>query len=362
MSKRIVMEGYYGRGNFGDDVLMQVTYRLLREEFPGAEIAIIATEPSQAYIVKLLDGISIIPPDRHAHSDIVVHGGGGVFFDFAHYGIGRKTGEALIRLIGFSAFLKLAALTRKLTGKDLPTTSCRIGLGIGVGTFTAGSPRMLKSLPILADFKALWVRDTHSIANLKPCTNIMNAEIIEGSDIAFLSEHWLPNAATRSANTKPKLGIVLRDWPQTDIHELRNSIARLIKDYDITGFIFDAKSDVLIRGILTQFPTHVWDPNAMNIADFAAQLAAQDVLLTSRAHGAICGACLGVPSVIVNIEPKMEQVHAMLPNSTVLVGNENWRDALKQASAIAPATIAADVTKNRIASQSAWAQMKRWFA
>ena len=247
-------------------------------------------------------------------------------------------------------------------GKQLPTTNCRIGLGIGVGTFTTGSPRMLKSLPILADFQALWLRDTQSKAHLKPYKDILKAEIVQGSDIAFLSEHWLPSTTPKIAGAKPKLGVALRDWQGTDIHALRNTLTKLVKDYDITGFIFDAKSDILLRGLLAPFPTHIWDPNTMRIDDFSAQIAAQDVLLTSRAHGAICGACLGVPSVIVSIEPKMEQVHAMLPNSTILVGTNGWKEALSTANTFTPAAIAADVEKNRNASQSALAKMKRWFA
>ncbi len=40
--------------------------------------------------------------------------------------------------------------------------------------------------------------------------------------------------------------------------------------------------------------------------------------MSSRAHGVICGAVLGIPSVLIEIEPKLRTIHEMLPQSTVL--------------------------------------------
>ena len=110
---------------------------------------------------------------------------------------------------------------------------------------------------------------------------------------------------------------------------------------------------------------HIWQPEATTIADFAAKLATQDVLLSSRAHGAICGACLGVPSVIVNIEPKLTQVHAMLSNASRLVPAQDtnaWIKTLAELRALNPLIIEADVEKNRAASEAALNAMQRWLA
>lgn len=352
---RILMDGYYGHGNFGDDLLMHLTYRLLRQKFPDATLTIVTTQPSQSYIPTLLDGIVLAAPDRHAHYDLIVHGGGGVFFDFASYGLARRLGEMAVRGIGFPAFLALEAAARRLTGKSLPTTKRRVGLGIGVGRFSAGSPRMLKALPVLASFDHLWLRDRESNTNLQDFAPILRADLLEGSDLAFLTEYWLPEHVARTKAAKPRLGVALRDWRGTDIHAMRNLLMKLARHYDITGFIFDAASDPLTRHMLGDLPLCSWDPHRMQLAAFARQLAAQDALLTSRAHGAICGACLGVPSVILDIEPKMQQVHDMLPVSSILVQDHAAiPPAIDRALHISPESIMNDVTRNHHASQTAW--------
>lgn len=361
MTRTVLMEGYYGRGNFGDDVLMAVTYGVLRKAMPDATIALVIGDHQRDYASTMLPGITIQRPDRHAHYDMIVHGGGGVFFDFKTYSALYQALESLIRAVGFRTFLLLEKLSRNLSGKYRFTTDTRIGMGIGVGSFSPGSPRMLRSLPILADFKALWVRDEQSIEQLAQYHSILSTEIIHGSDLAFLTEHWMP-PITKTASPRPRLGVALRDWPGMNYAAIEAILKQLSADYDLTGFIFDAANDREIARILTPYTTHVWQPEHMNIADFAAQIAAQDILLTSRAHGAICGACLGVPSVVVNIEAKMEQVHAMLPNTTALVYPREtmlWANVIKQTLVKNSET---DVNRNRDASEAAFEKIKRYLA
>ena len=146
---------------------------------------------------------------------------------------------------------------------------------------------------------------------------------------------------------------------------MREVLATLAVTYDITGFIFDAHADPECQRLFAPYTIKIWQPEHMTITDFAAALAAQDVLLTARAHGAICGACLGVASVIIAIEPKLEQVHAMLPNASILVpanAPQHWAVAIAAACRISPATIAGDVQKNRAASEAALAAIERWLA
>ena len=361
-SPRIHMVGFYGHANFGDDVLMQVTYRLLKQAAPNAKISV-AAGPHGNYIPTILGDIE---PQAHA-LDLIVHGGGGVFFDFKHYGPLQRLFESLIRFFGWRLFLTTEKIARTMMGKSHTNAKRRIGLGIGVGTFTPGSPRLRDKLPIFADFTALWLRDGESFSNLKPFESVLKAELIAGSDLAFLTEYWLPERSPRVPSSRPRLGIVLRDWPESQggmaPATLQATLHQLAKSYEITAFIFDEHADPQLQSSASAYPTHIWRPHSMHISDFAEKLAAQDVLLTSRAHGAICGACVGVPSVIVPIEPKLAQVHAMLPSSTIVAANPTeWPEALAAALTISPTTIAADVMSNRTRSLAAWQNIKRWVA
>ena len=360
---RILIVGYYGRGNFGDDLLLHITFRLLKTALPTSQISIIVDGNDGHYIQTMLDDVTILPPGRHGHFDYIIHGGGGVFFDFESYGLMSVIAERIIHTIGLANFIRMEKMLRSIVRKPRTTATRRIGLGIGVGRFSNGSKRLRNSVPILADFSALWLRDDESSANLQRFASIMRADIIHGSDLAFLTDQWLPPLPPRTPAPRPRLGIALRDWPQQ--HITAEFLKKLSEHYSITGFILDATTDTNMQQLLNAYSRHIWQPSNLRVGDFATALATQDVILTSRAHGAICGACVGVPTVIVNIEPKLEQVHAMLPNASILVAAnapETWQAAIEKALAIQPETIRADVDRNHEKTAAAWAAMQRWFA
>lgn len=359
MSLRVLLMGYYGKGNFGDDVLLCVAHALLRARYPNAQFSVVVDGPHGDYVKQMLGEVTLLPSGRHGHFDLIAHGGGGVFFDFSAYGLGARLKEYALRAMGFRRYVALEKWARKLLHKPRTSADLRVGFGIGVGTYSTGSPRLRERLPVLADFRALWVRDEESIRNLRRFEQVMRGEVIRGSDLAFLTQHWLGEATIEKPPraTKPRLGIALRDWPVTagglEESALKALLTEWSCDYEISGFILDAQADPMLHRQLAGYPIHIWQPQQMGLNDFAKALAVQDVLLTSRAHAAICGACVGTPSVIVAIEPKLQQVASMLARSTVQVAAgapETWRAAIEAALAISPQAIAGDVAANHVQS------------
>lgn len=366
-ASRILMAGYYGKGNFGDDILLQVAYGLVREQWPQAEISLLVDGDRGAYVNRLLGPVTMLPPGRHGHFDLIVHGGGGVFFDFAPQPALSILRNRLLLAFGPQPYLVMEAMLRRLLNKRRTSATRRIGLGIGMGTYTPGSPEWLRDLPILADFAALWVRDTQSMEHLARLHTLMRAQLVEGSDLAFLTEYWMKPVPPRVPSPRPRLGIILRDWTEEagSIHAaaVKQWLASLAGRYDITGFIFDRSADPYTAQLLAPYPTHIWEPSRMRLEEFSALLATQDVVLTSRAHGAIAAACLGIPSVILNIEPKLSTVHAMVPGSSRLVSPgsmETWLHMIEDVRSISPDNIAQEVQQNRAASLAAWQAVKRW--
>lgn len=361
--QRILLVGYYGKGNFGDDVLLKVTHSLVKQALPLAELSVITDGDDSDYVASMLGDVRVLKPGRHGRFDVIVHGGGGVFFDFGTHGMQQKIFEKLAFALGMRTYLIAEKMLRILVGKPRTSATRRIGMGIGVGTYACGSPKLRENLPTLADFAALWVRDDQSVTNLKRFHSILRAEVIEGSDLAFLAEYWMPSLTTRAPTAKPRLGVVLRDWNAADEASYGVALAALAVHYTITGFIFDARADPRMQALLRPYHVQIWRPQQMDMAEFAAALAAQEVLLTSRFHGAICGACLGVPSVILDIEPKLAQVHAMLPHASRLVSAQDttrWERVLEEVRGIPQSAIAADVEANRRMSEAARKSIKRW--
>jgi polysaccharide pyruvyl transferase WcaK-like protein len=367
MLSDIVLLGYYGRGNFGDDVLMVVSHALALQMLPGAQVAVRVGTPS-AYLERLLGSDTAwLPFGTREQHRLVIHGGGGTFFDFDDHGTLARVYNSLLFAGGARAFVGCESMLRKLAGRPRLAARTRIGLGLGVGTFTPGSARLREALPVLADFDALWLRDADSLNNLASLG--VNPPVVRGSDLAFLWEHWCPPALAMAPMTarvlRPRVGVVLRDWPgdsgATFARSFLPVLTHLAADYELTLISLDPATDAGTLAALAHLPQLVWTPESMGIPEFAARLASQDVLLTSRAHGAICGACIGRASVILGIEPKLWAVNAMLPNATRLVTSpyepRTVAARIDEALAIPIDCIAADVQNNRAASLQALADV-----
>lgn len=367
MKPDIALVGYYGQGNFGDDILMVVTHALAQQMLPGARIALrIGT--SAIYPEQLLGrGIARIPFGTRDQLRLILHGGGGNYFDFSPQGPWNRAINTALMLGGAAAFVRFDKSLRRLVGKPRLSARTRLGLGLGIGTFTAGSPRLRDALPELASFDALWVRDPESAHNLHRLG--VSPPVILGSDLAFLWEHWCPPewvlAPMPARPLRPRVGVVLRDWPAGSgaafAREILPALTCLASRYELTLVSLDPATDAGTLAALGHLPQLVWAPGSMGIPDFVEKLAAQDVLLTSRAHGAICGACLGRASVILAIEPKLVAVSAMLPNATRLVSSPydpaTLATRIDEALAIPAEVIAADAQRNRDASLRALADV-----
>ena len=95
----------------------------------------------------------------------------------------------------------------------------------------------------------------------------------------------------------------------TYLESIEKILPYLNKNYELTIFLFDKRTDKKVLQLAKDYNICLWNPVKMSFKEFCFQLETQDVLVTSRAHGAICGAVLGVPSVIIELEPKLKTIH-----------------------------------------------------
>ncbi|RTL78620.1 MAG: polysaccharide pyruvyl transferase family protein [Hyphomicrobiales bacterium] len=359
----VVLVGYYGRGNFGDDILMITAHKVARKVLPGSTIGI-RSSADRPYPARLI-GEDVIPipfgtRDRHR---LIVHGGGGTFFDFSPHPVPARIINVALLAGGARSFVMAENTLRSLVKKPRMSAYSRIGLGIGIGTFTPGSRKLLAALPLLSEFDHLWVRDLGSKENLAKLSVAL--PVIVGSDLAFLLEDWCPPELTlqpqRSRPARPRVGVILRDWPPGSgacfADAFRPVMEALSVNYDLTLVSFDPATDIGTLCAFPDYPQLVWQPESMELREFLTFLSEHDVFLTSRAHGAICGACLGRPSVILEIEPKLAAVHAMLPAATrIALPHSDAKTISRQideALCISTGCLMRDVIHNRELSEKA---------
>jgi polysaccharide pyruvyl transferase WcaK-like protein len=320
--KYILLVGFYGKGNFGDDVLFKVTYNMVLKWQPNAKISVLCDQYLEHYLPKLIkEEIRVIHLGNREHFDVIIHGGGGTFFDFKKYGLVNYSINSFIKMINFSNYQKLDFFIRKITNKKSISASKRYGFGIGIGTYTNSSQKLKYNIPILLDFDSLVVRDASSIKNLKKLGIKKNIKL--GSDLAFLDNFWVPSNIKINSSTKGKkrIGLVLRDWDNGNnyLNTINSMFKSLSEIYELSIFVFDKRTDHEVIKISKNLTTYIWDPMTIKFDDYCKKLANQDILITSRAHGAMCGAILGVPSILLEIEPKLKTIHELLPNTTALL-------------------------------------------
>lgn len=363
----IAIVGYYGRGNFGDDVLMVVAHALARKILPGSRIAV-RVGTNATYPQRMLGGdVEQIPFGTRDRHRLIIHGGGGTFFDFNPRGHMDRATNALMLSAGLGLYVRAETMVRRLTGRPRMSARTRLGFGLGIGTFTPGSPRLREALPVLADFDGLWVRDAGSIANLSGLG--ISSSTVLGSDLAFMWDHWCPpKLALRpppEKTARPRVGVILRDWPLDNGAALARSLAAkldaLSDRFDLQLISLDPATDAATLSMLSHVPQIRWQPAQHDLTTFAELLSSHHVLLTARAHGAICGACLGRASVVLDIEPKLQAVHSMLPEATRLVSPDCTKETLaarvEEALAIPAEGIANDALHNRSSSEGAFAAL-----
>jgi len=321
---KILIQGYYGFGNLGDDILMKVTFWIVKERFPQSEIKIFsnASQEGRNYIDKIIgEKVSIINYSYNDHFDLIIHGGGGIHYDYETNSFKFTLLNKLIRLFGYKYYVAFYKWYKRIKGKENITTSNRIGIGIGVGTFTLSSKKFYTSLSILADYNLLLVRDKLSLARARQY--VKGDKLVLSTDLAFMKDYWHPKILPQNAaNARKKVGVVLRNWKFDTKHIADLTVVTdKLRDQqiDFTFFMFQNKDDNAISSLLPKEAiVKYWNPNSESMDEYLGLIATQDIIITSRFHGAIIASSFGIPSIVLAIEPKLESLNEILPSATTM--------------------------------------------
>lgn len=315
---RALIRGYYGAGNFGDDILALVAHASVTQFIASDCVAVECL--SNGYLRDLLGGAQLVPRAMPDRDDVVILGGGGLFYDFSGGNRAARIAEIALPTVGARTFGAAYNLLKRVKGRtERPWGKYNIAYGLGIGPYAAGSRNRLLAAGILSHFSGIAVRDAVSY---RICEEWGLSDRTEQfTDIAFLDRFWKPALAS-PARSGDRIAIVVRDWKHAPT---RNSyVASLVhasrqlraRGLTVTIVSFDDLAD---RSVVAQFDERferlTWLPSRYTLSDFASRLAQHDVIVSARAHGAILGACLGVPSICVAIEPKLTNVASMLANS-----------------------------------------------
>lgn len=327
---KILLKGYYGFGNLGDDILMLVAYKNLKRKFPEATLDVFSNYTKNlngfkkksdynTYIYNIIgEQPRLIDWTYRESYDLLVDGGGGIYFG---YKTGRWDHSVLnffIRLLGTSTTNRIDNWLRILSRKKRRIRfDARVGWGIGIGQYKKSFPELFRQFSDMGSYTQLMVRDEESKVLLTQYKN----KCITGvyADLAFLHTRWVPEALRPPESASKKVAIILLDFEKDAemiMEEIKAAEKRAaLAGYEITYFSIDDVKDTLFRSNFQNHSLISWEPSKMKLTDFLAKLAQHEVVITARAHGAILGACLGIVPVIIPHSQKLVQVAKMFPTS-----------------------------------------------
>lgn len=331
--EKILLKGYYGFGNFGDDLLMLVAYRLLQSYFPQAKISIFSNfnerlsgfnrQPNyNHYILTIIKcEAELTDWTKKANYDLIVNGGGGVFFDRSHGGLAFTVLNFISRRLGIQNVHRLDRWIRRIFKKSNRLTSdLQIGLGIGIGPYSRDAKLLMRHMTMLGDFNILGVRDKKSARFL--VDHKFPGLQMDFMDLAFLTAYWHPTRSVQKEKVYTgKIGIILQDFPH-DILEKFDVIKQFVKQLegvDVTFFSFDHNHDVAYTKEFAAYNFITWHPDKNEMTVFLDALGSMDVVISARAHGVIIGAILGVVPISLGISQKLVEVSKYFPKGGMLV-------------------------------------------
>jgi len=327
---KILIKGYYGYGNLGDDILMMVSYRLIKKIYPSASVTIFSNNSENnnlfaneheynQYIKGILkEDIEIIDWSHKGTFDLVFHGGGGIYFDSNNDpSVWYYCLNYVINKLPTPVVIKFDSMMRRITNRSKNITALkRVGVGIGIGSYTKNSRRLFHELVEMGSYSRLVVRDQSSI-NFLENHGMPDSQILKNTDLAFINT-W--NQYNWSSHSKvDRVGIIVKDNLDTDLTKVLQELGSVLgkRGISCTYYSFDGNYDKESIDNYGSFNFVQYTPD--HLEEFFELLRSEQLLFTTRAHGAILGGCLGIPSVILGIDVKLNEVAKMFKNSSICI-------------------------------------------
>jgi polysaccharide pyruvyl transferase WcaK-like protein len=296
----ILLKGFYGHGNLGDDLLLITSFNILKEIFPSSHIYI---KSNENYINKLIKGdVKLVSDFKGDKYDLTVYGGGGVF-----YCMTKMTMTSFFKDILIKVYLKLK--------KGTPKSENWI-LSVGIGPYFSKNLKYYKDMKFLSRATFLSVRDDESFNQVSKA----NKDVILGTDLVFSKKHWLDFSLVEQKELNEDYVLfIVRDWKLFD-NKLTEELS-LVKQLEKKGkevkfMLFNPKNDTRVAETLKNHGYTFYNYNPEKIIESLQLIKNSELIISQRAHGAIIGNILNVPVFCLGIEPKLLNVHKMLEGAS----------------------------------------------
>ena len=285
MTKRIVLSGYYGFKNFGDEAILSLLVNKLKEY--NSDITVISANPSYTNMlhkdintVKTFDIKNII--NTISKSDILISGGGSLLQD----------ATSLKSLIYYLSIIFIALFFRKKV----------IIFAQGIGPVSSKFGQLLTKI-VLKHCNYITVRDDKSAELLDKWG--IKSEIVP--DPVF-------SITINKAEKNKKLGIQLRECKTMNDAFLNNLANYVVSNFDGYEIELYSLQDSIDLDLCKKFEKMIKNNSSVNVFsnmshdDVINRINTCEYLISMRFHSLIIALLSGVKSIAVNYDIKVKKL------------------------------------------------------
>ncbi|WP_342342125.1 polysaccharide pyruvyl transferase CsaB [Planococcus glaciei] len=310
---RIVLSGYYGFDNVGDEAILYAIIQSLKEYYPEIGIVVLSNKPektARTYGVEAVNRWNVAEVAKAIKAaDGLISGGGSLLQDET----GRKSIPYYAGVMKIAQFLKKPVFV----------------YAQGMGPVASRINRMIMKNTLQAA-ELLTVRDESSRQLLKDIGIKQPVQIVPdpvmGIDAAGFESAWMDHKQF----TGRIISVSVRDWTD-DLSYLKNVAAALDvlseKGHNIVMVPMHGKHDWKTSKRVTDMmkeEVHTL-PHDRSIEEKMAAIKASDVLLGMRLHALIFASTGMTPFAALSYDPKIDSF-ASIVNQPVIgnVSENNW--------------------------------------
>lgn len=297
----ILISGYFGFGNIGDEVILLSEINYLKNIFPQAELTVLSGKPKytrENFKIKSIYYKNFFTLIKEIKStDLFISGGGGLLQD-----------ETSFRSLLY--YLSLIYLAQKFKKKVVVFSQ-----SVGPLNFSLSKFLVQKTLNKV-DY--IFIRDQSSYQLLQELKIKKRVEIIP--DISFYPSPPLnPHLIKGGRGRVKKVGVILKK--NYKIYRVLSELIAL-KNVDIHFLVFYPPDYHLIKKVVQGMPskTKVIFPTAFNIFNIMKMF---DLIVGERLHSLIFSAILNIPFIALGEEEKIVDFTLDILGEKFILKNES---------------------------------------
>ncbi len=328
--KRIAIIGYFGMGNFGDDLMLYYLVNHILGRAPEIEINVFYCDNGSPDVYKTLFS-------KNRRLTYYKRGNLKNFFKIVNrcdalvFGGGTCFHEGGVGAIEYFLIAKLLCVRT-------------LYLGIGIGRINSLKRRLMIRAALLFANVATF-RDRKSLNMAKQLLPFRKRSFLSVADLAYLGTDDIQRWKCKHSNTRYKSKTLLLSWRDFESWEVKYDHINTIVDHLCKGLkVICLKHDINsirlmplcalvdnnIHELLLQHLNMVLHKTGINVSlihnknlfEQLSEISRNSVFISARMHGLIVGKIMGIPTVGFNYSPKVEAFAKDINHNCIIQPNE----------------------------------------